>query len=107
MLWDEAICRRCSIAWFCNRLANQGRYPEASKDELEIARGSGGALEMDAIGRRCVLACSDWGGSISEIGEEDMSRYRSHAGHAYSAELISRIRPIAPSFFKNSLASKR
>jgi len=81
--------------------------PRSIKYELEIARGSGGTLEMDAIGRRSALACRDCGGLMWEISGEDMSRYRCHAGHAYSAELISRIRPMAPRFFKNSLATRR
>lgn len=79
--------------------------PAHIKYELEIARGSVGSVDkMDAIGRRSVLACPDCGGSMWEIGEGNLSRYRWHVGHAYTAKLRSRVRPIPSRSFKNASA---
>ena len=55
--------------------------PRSLKCEMEIARcGDGNMDEMDAIGRRSVLACPDCGGLTWEIGEDDMSHDRCRAG---------------------------
>ena len=67
--------------------------PASIKYEIDLARR--GRLhmdeidEMDAIGRRSVLACPDCGGVMWEIDEEDLSRYRCHVGHTYTAEVMS------------------
>ena len=45
--------------------------------------------EIDALGRRSVLACPDCGGVMWEINEGDLSRFRCHVGHTYGAELMS------------------
>jgi two-component system chemotaxis response regulator CheB len=45
--------------------------------------------EMDEFGRRSVLACPDCGGVMWEIDEGDLSRFRCHVGHTYTAELMS------------------
>ena len=64
--------------------------PRSVEFEVEIARnGRSGMDEMDAIGRRSVLACPDCGGVMWEIDEGDLSRFRCHVGHTYTAELMS------------------
>jgi two-component system, chemotaxis family, protein-glutamate methylesterase/glutaminase len=56
--------------------------------EVELAKGERMSMEdMDRIGRRSVLACPDCGGTMWEIREGDLVRYRCHVGHAYSGEL--------------------
>jgi len=64
--------------------------PRSIKYELLIAKnGQSSMSEMDAIGRRSVLACPDCGGVMWEIDEDDLVKYRCHVGHAYGAELMS------------------
>jgi two-component system, chemotaxis family, protein-glutamate methylesterase/glutaminase len=45
--------------------------------------------EMDSIGRRSVLACPDCGGVMWEIDEGELTRFRRHVGHVYTAEMMS------------------
>jgi two-component system chemotaxis response regulator CheB len=45
--------------------------------------------DMDRIGRRSVLTCPDCGGTMWEINEGHLVRYRCHEGHAYASELMS------------------
>lgn len=45
--------------------------------------------QMDEFGRRSVLACPDCGGVMWEIDEGDLSRFRCHVGHTYTAEVMS------------------
>lgn len=77
------------------RLVNQpqGRPAEPSSDliyEVDVAKGGLGSMsEMDRIGRRSLLACPDCHGVMWEIKEGDLTRYRCHVGHAYTAELMS------------------
>jgi two-component system chemotaxis response regulator CheB len=64
--------------------------PRSLKFEVDIARGGHGTMdEMDSIGRRSVLACPDCGGVMWEIDEGELSRFRCHVGHAYTAEMMS------------------
>ena len=64
--------------------------PENLEYEVSIAIGGRGSMhEMDRIGRRSVLACPDCHGVMWEIEESDLVRYRCHAGHAYSAGIVS------------------
>ena len=44
---------------------------------------------MDHLGKRSVLACPDCGGVMWEINEGDVTRFRCHVGHAYTAEPMS------------------
>src|SRR5262249_5713132 len=44
---------------------------------------------MDRIGRRSVLTCPDCNGVMWEIDEGDLTRFRCHVGHTYTAELMS------------------
>jgi two-component system, chemotaxis family, protein-glutamate methylesterase/glutaminase len=64
--------------------------PRSIKFEVEVARtGRSSMNEMDEFGRRSVLACPDCGGVMWELDEGDMSRFRCHVGHTYTAELMS------------------
>jgi two-component system chemotaxis response regulator CheB len=64
--------------------------PPSIKYEVEIARtGRSSMDEMDSFGRRSVLSCPDCGGVMWEIDEGDLSRYRCHVGHTYTAEIMS------------------
>lgn len=64
--------------------------PHTVKFEVEIARTGGASMdEMDAFGRRSVLACPDCGGVMWEIDEGELARYRCHVGHTYTAEMMS------------------
>jgi len=64
--------------------------PRSIKFEVEVARtGQSSMNEMDEFGRRSVLTCPDCGGVMWEIHEGDISRFRCHVGHTYTAELMS------------------
>ena len=64
--------------------------PRSFKFEVDMARGGHATMdEMDSIGRRSVLACPDCGGVMWEIDEGELSRFRCHVGHAYTAEMMS------------------
>jgi two-component system chemotaxis response regulator CheB len=64
--------------------------PPSLKFQVEIARGEHATMdEMDGIGRRSVLACPDCGGVMWEIDEGELSRFRCHVGHVYTAEMMS------------------
>jgi two-component system chemotaxis response regulator CheB len=45
--------------------------------------------EMDRLGRRSVLTCPDCGGTMWEVEDANLVRYRCHVGHAYTSELMS------------------
>jgi two-component system chemotaxis response regulator CheB len=68
--------------------AGEPRSPSSNlRLEVEIARtGRSAMTEMDHIGRRSILACPDCHGVMWEIDEGDLTRYRCHVGHAYTAE---------------------
>jgi len=58
--------------------------------EVQIASGENASMDdMDHIGRRSVLTCPDCHGTMWEIDEGDLVRYRCHVGHAYSAEVMN------------------
>jgi two-component system chemotaxis response regulator CheB len=63
------------------------------KYEVEIAKGQAMTTEhmdrMDRMGRRSVLTCPDCGGTMWEVEDENLVRYRCHVGHAYASELMS------------------
>lgn len=64
--------------------------PRSVKYEVEIARtGRSDIDQMDEFGRRSVLACPDCGGVMWELDESELSRFRCHVGHTYTAELVS------------------
>jgi two-component system chemotaxis response regulator CheB len=58
--------------------------------EVEIARSGQSDMDhMDEFGRRSVLGCPDCGGVMWEIDEGELSRFRCHVGHTYTAEVMS------------------
>lgn len=64
--------------------------PRSVRYEVEIARtGRSDMDKMDEFGRRSVLACPDCGGVMWELDEGDLSRFRCHVGHTYTAEVMS------------------
>jgi two-component system chemotaxis response regulator CheB len=68
--------------------------PENIRYEVELARSGGGKMndkmkDMDKLGRRSVLSCPDCQGVMWEIDEGDLTRFRCHVGHTYTAELMS------------------
>lgn len=70
--------------------AEPQRLPANVRAELEIARNGGGKMSiMDRIGRRSVLSCPDCQGVMWEIDEGNLTRFRCHVGHTYTAELMS------------------
>ncbi|HET9447131.1 MAG TPA: hypothetical protein VFO35_12760, partial [Steroidobacteraceae bacterium] len=74
--------------------AAPGRAPRGTRFDVDIARGQGAEgearmKEMDEIGRRSVLTCPDCQGVMWEIEEGNLSRYRCHVGHTYSADLLN------------------
>ena len=74
--------------------AGQARpVPWNVKYEVEIAKGKAVTMEdmekMDRIGRRSVLTCPDCGGTMWEVDDAKLVRYRCHVGHAYTSELMS------------------
>jgi len=44
---------------------------------------------MDRMGQRSVLTCPDCGGTMWEVQDANLVRYRCHVGHAYTSELMS------------------
>ena len=66
------------------------RAPSSIGYEVEVARNGHTSMStMDRIGRRSVLACPDCHGVMWEIDEGELTRYRCHVGHAYTAELMA------------------
>lgn len=64
--------------------------PESVRYEVSVARGGDRKMsDMDKIGRRSVLSCPDCQGVMWEIDEGDLTRFRCHVGHTYTAELMS------------------
>jgi two-component system chemotaxis response regulator CheB len=64
--------------------------PRNVQYEVQLARGEYSIMDaMDGLGRRSVLACPDCGGVMWEIEEGDLSRFRCHVGHTYTAEVMS------------------
>ena len=91
----DHVVRLADMPVLLNNLVHQpaGESHQVSpnlKFEVEVARGERGKMdEMDGIGRRSVLACPDCGGVMWEIDEGELSRFRCHVGHAYTAEMMS------------------
>jgi two-component system chemotaxis response regulator CheB len=74
-----------------NQAAGESQPASANiRYEVDIARSGGGKLkEMDRIGRRSVMSCPDCQGVMWEIDEGQLTRFRCHVGHTYTAELMS------------------
>jgi two-component system, chemotaxis family, protein-glutamate methylesterase/glutaminase len=57
--------------------------------EVEIAKSGSASMEqMDRIGKRSVFSCPSCGGVMWEIRRGELTRYRCHVGHAYTAEMV-------------------
>jgi two-component system chemotaxis response regulator CheB len=64
--------------------------PRSVQYEVEIARTGRSDMDlMDELGRRSILTCPDCGGVMWEFDEGDLSRFRCHVGHTYTAEVMS------------------
>jgi two-component system chemotaxis response regulator CheB len=63
--------------------------PDNLCEEVNIAKGIEPKIDMDRVGRRSVLSCPDCSGVMWEIDEGDLTRFRCHVGHTYTAELMS------------------
>jgi two-component system chemotaxis response regulator CheB len=63
--------------------------PDNLRTEVRIARGLDVEVDLDRFGRRSTLSCPDCHGVMWEIDEGDLTRFRCHVGHAYTAELMS------------------
>jgi two-component system chemotaxis response regulator CheB len=64
--------------------------PKSLQYEVEVARSGHSTMnDMDRIGRRSVLTCPDCQGTMWEIDEDDLVRYRCHVGHAYTEETMA------------------
>jgi two-component system chemotaxis response regulator CheB len=91
----DHIVRLADMAALLNGLVHQQAakakpVPPSLKFQVEIARGGHASMdEMDGIGRRSVFACPDCGGVTWEIDEGQLSRFRCHVGHVYTAEMMS------------------
>ncbi|WP_439519277.1 chemotaxis protein CheB [Hydrogenophaga sp.] len=58
--------------------------PEHLAREVHINRGEATMANVNAIGSPSGLSCPDCGGSLWEIKDQTLLRYRCHTGHAYS-----------------------
>lgn len=64
--------------------------PASIRVEVDSARsGFDKIRDMDGIGRRSVFSCPDCGGTTWEISDGELTRFRCHVGHTYTAELMS------------------
>jgi two-component system, chemotaxis family, protein-glutamate methylesterase/glutaminase len=65
--------------------------PEGLHLEVEIAKGEreNAMNELDSLGRRSVLSCPDCQGVMWEIDEGQLTRFRCHVGHTYTAEMMN------------------
>jgi two-component system chemotaxis response regulator CheB len=66
--------------------------PSAPRRHLEIEvrsdAGGGHMEDMEAIGTPSVFTCPDCSGTLWEIGDADLPRFRCRVGHAYTAESL-------------------
>ena len=70
--------------------AESKHLPASVRAEVEIAKSGGSKMSvLDQIGRRSVLSCPDCQGVMWEIDEGNLTRFRCHVGHTYTAELMS------------------
>ena len=60
--------------------------PDRLSMELKIAKGGNPTVsQMDRIGARSAFTCPDCGGTMWEIDEGNLVRFRCHVGHALYA----------------------
>jgi two-component system chemotaxis response regulator CheB len=64
--------------------------PPAPRPDLEIEvrsdAGEGHMEDMEAIGTPSVFTCPDCSGTLWEVGDPDLPRFRCRVGHAYTPE---------------------
>ena len=53
--------------------------------EVGADQGMSSAEHLDALGRRSVFTCPDCSGTLWQMTDEEVLRFRCHAGHSYSA----------------------
>jgi two-component system chemotaxis response regulator CheB len=91
----QHIARLAEMPMLLERLVRQPAgqpvpVPKSLRYEVEVARSGHSTMnDMDRIGRRSVLACPDCHGTMWEIDEDDLVRYRCHVGHTYADETMS------------------
>jgi two-component system chemotaxis response regulator CheB len=74
--------------------ADEGAYPvpDDLKTEAGIAEQQMGAPELiesvEKIGRRSIFTCPECSGTMWELTDGDLLRFRCHVGHAFSAESL-------------------
>ncbi len=91
----DHVVRLAEMPALLERLAHQPAGPSRPAPrsigyEVEVAIGGRSTMsDMDAIGRRSVLACPDCGGVMWEIDEDELVRFRCHVGHTYAAEVMN------------------
>ena len=56
--------------------------------EVRSDSGEGHMEDMEAIGSPSVFRCPECTGTLWEIGDHDLPRFRCHVGHAYTAESL-------------------
>jgi two-component system chemotaxis response regulator CheB len=54
----------------------------------DSAEAGSAGLRNDAVGSPSALTCPDCGGALWELDAQRLLRYRSHVGHAYTAEAL-------------------
>lgn len=83
-----------NVASLLNRLTREQAGPEQPvppevQVEVDIAaRGGQSIAETAALGKPSVIACPDCGGSLTEVRNRDVLRFRCHVGHAFTAEAL-------------------
>ena len=71
--------------------ANVTTIPEDLKQEAAIAeRVVGSTEDISKLGQLAPLTCPDCGGSLWELNQGKVLRYRCHTGHAFTAEALLR-----------------
>jgi two-component system, chemotaxis family, protein-glutamate methylesterase/glutaminase len=66
-----------------------GPIPEDIRTEAEIAERVVSTIEtLDSLGAKSPYTCPDCGGTLWEMGEPGVQRFRCHTGHAYTARSL-------------------
>jgi two-component system chemotaxis response regulator CheB len=62
--------------------------PEEMAMEVRMAENESNEEKLDRIGKRSTFTCPECHGTLWEIRESQVLRYRCHVGHAYNAETL-------------------
>jgi two-component system, chemotaxis family, protein-glutamate methylesterase/glutaminase len=65
-----------------------GHVPERVERETEIAEMTGPMNDMEGLGKPSTLTCPECNGTLWEIKDRKMLRFRCHVGHAFSGESL-------------------